>query len=118
METEKNVDGVEEADVAEEKKKTAKAVNLQIQVDDDTAQGLYSNLTVINHTETEFVADFIYAQPNQPKAKVRSRVILAPKHALRLLDALRRNIAMYEKKFGPIAPPKAPPKKPGDTLMH
>ena len=53
-------------------------LQLQIQLDDDVAQGQYVNMALVNHTETEFVLDFIYVQPQQPKAKVRSRVITNP----------------------------------------
>ena len=75
---------------------------LQIQVDDTTAQGQYVNLTLVNHTETEFVLDFIYVQPLEPRAKVRSRIISSPKHAKRLLMALQDNMARYEARFGTV----------------
>ncbi|NMB77070.1 MAG: DUF3467 domain-containing protein [Myxococcales bacterium] len=77
-------------------------INIQIQLDEDMAQGAYVNLAMVNHTETEFTLDFIYVQPQQPKAKVRARVISSPKHTKRLLEALRENIAKYEKRFGTI----------------
>ena len=77
-------------------------VNLQIQLDEETAQGMYINFTMINHSETEFTTDMIYVQPQQPRAKVRARLIFSPKHAVRLLKVLRENIALYEKKYGPI----------------
>jgi hypothetical protein len=89
-----------------EDKDKKREFNLQIQIDDDTAQGIYINFTMINHSETEFTADMIYIQPQQPKAKVRARLIFSPKHALRLLRALKENVELYEKKFGPIFPKK------------
>ena len=79
-----------------------KKVNIQIQLDDDIAQGAYSNLVLVNHTETEFILDFIYVQPQQPKAKVRARLITSPRHTKRLLEALRENLARYEERFGSI----------------
>ena len=82
---------------------------LQIQVDDPIAQGVYVNLTLVNHTETEFVFDFIFVQPLEPRAKVRSRIISSPKHAKRFLLALSDNVAKYEARFGDIdvsAPPQ------------
>ena len=79
-------------------------VNIQIQLDDDIAQGAYVNLVMLNHNETEFVLDFIYVQPQQPKAKVRSRVICTPRHAKQLLHALAENVKLYEQKFGTIPP--------------
>ena len=81
------------------------AISVKIHIDDDMAQGAYSNLVMLNHTETEFVFDFIYVQPQQPKATVRSRIICAPQHAKQLLKALGENVQMYEKKFGAIQPP-------------
>ena len=84
----------------EEKKKDVK---LEIDLDENTAQGLYSNLVVVNHSDTEFVLDFIYLQPMQPKAKVRSRIITSPKHAKKLLDALSENMKIYEERFGTIS---------------
>ncbi len=94
--------------------------NIKIEFDEQMAQGVYTNLTMINHNETEFVFDFIYVQPNQPKAKVRSRVIMNPKHTRRFLAALERNFGMYEKKFGPVKKnPTAPPKDSGEgELVH
>ncbi len=85
-----------------EKREPKKDVQLQIQLDDDVAQGIYANLTMVNHTETEFALDFIYLQPQQPRAKVRARIISSPKHTKRLLMALKDNIDKYEKKFGAI----------------
>jgi len=79
-----------------------KKVNIQIQLDEDLAQGTYVNLAMVNHSETEFTLDFIYVQPQQPKAKVRARIITSPKHTKRLLEALKENVAKYEKRFGAI----------------
>lgn len=79
-----------------------KPVNLQIQIDEDVSQGAYVNLAIVNHNETEFVLDFIFVQPQQPRAKVRARIISSPKHTKRLLQALQENISRYEKRFGII----------------
>ncbi len=79
-----------------------KQVKLQIQLDDDIAQGLYANLAMVNHSETEFTFDFMFVQPQQPKAKVRARIISAPKHTKRLMTALQENIRRYEERHGPI----------------
>jgi hypothetical protein len=75
---------------------------LHIQIDDDVANGVYSNLAMVNHTETEFTLDFIYIQPQQPRAKVRARIITNAKHTKRILIALTENIARYEQRFGAI----------------
>ncbi len=79
-----------------------KEVKLQIDIDDETAQGVYCNFAIVNHSDAEFIVDFIYLQPMQPKAKVRSRIITTPKHAKKLLNALADNIRKYEENFGAI----------------
>jgi hypothetical protein len=75
---------------------------LQIQLDDEIAQGSYANLVLINHTENEFVLDFAFLMPGTPRAKVRSRIISTPRHAKRLLLALQKNLERYEARHGPI----------------
>ncbi len=77
-------------------------IQLQIQLDDDVANGQYINMALVNHTETEFTLDFIYVQPQQPKAKVRTRVITSPKHMKRLVAAMQDNLSKFEAKFGAI----------------
>jgi len=57
-----------------------KEIKLEIQLDEDVAQGVYSNLAVVNHSDSEFILDFIFVQPQAPRAKVRSRVITSPSH--------------------------------------
>lgn len=75
---------------------------LQIELKEEVAQGVYSNLAVIGHSSSEFVLDFVSVLPGLPKAEVRSRVILAPEHAKRLVAALEENIRNYEAVFGSI----------------
>lgn len=75
---------------------------LQIQLDEATAQGSYVNLTLVNHTETEFIFDFVFVQPMEPRAKVRSRIVSSPKHAKRFLMALGENVTKYEQRFGEV----------------
>lgn len=77
-------------------------IQLQIQLDEDISNGQYINMALVNHTETEFTMDFIYVQPQQPKAKVRSRIITNPKHMKRLVLAMQDNLAKFEAKFGTI----------------
>lgn len=85
-----------------------KAKKFQIKMDDQTAQGVYSNFAMIYHSENEFVVDFCYTQPGPPppRASVRSRIILSPKHVKRLVSALEGNIQKHEDRFGPISPAK------------
>ena len=75
---------------------------LQIELTDDIADGIYSNLAVIAHSSSEFILDFIRIMPGVPKANVKSRIILAPEHAKRLLYALSDNIRKYEQENGQI----------------
>jgi hypothetical protein len=75
---------------------------INIELSDEVAQGTYSNLAIISHSSSEFIVDFIRIMPGVPKASVKSRVILTPEHAVRLLAALQDNVAKYEKQFGPI----------------
>ena len=82
--------------------------NIQIELTEDIAQGIYSNLAVISHSSSEFVVDFVRLMPGVPKAKVQSRIILTPEHAKRLLLALSDNIKKYESQNGVIKLPNSP----------
>ncbi|MBQ7279167.1 MAG: DUF3467 domain-containing protein [Bacteroidales bacterium] len=79
--------------------------NLNIDIASDVAQGVYSNLAIISHSPSEMVLDFAQMLPGTPNANVRSRIIMAPNHAKRLLAALRDNIDKYEEQFGTIIDP-------------
>ena len=83
--------------------KENKKEGLNIELGEDVAEGTYSNLAIINHSPSEFIVDFIQMMPGVPKAKVKSRVILTPQHAKRLMKALTDNIAKYEDQFGEIS---------------
>ncbi|MBJ05167.1 MAG: hypothetical protein CMP65_04630 [Flavobacteriales bacterium] len=85
-----------------EKKKKANNNQINIEIKEDVATGTYSNLVVINHSPTEFIFDFITMMPGFSKAKVGSRVILAPQHAKKLLKILTKNIANFENQNGSI----------------
>lgn len=78
---------------------------LQIDLPQDVAQGEYANFAVITHSSSDFVLDFARMLPGVPKMQVKSRVILAPEHAKRLLMALQENIMRYEREFGKIQIP-------------
>jgi uncharacterized protein (DUF1778 family) len=86
---------------------------INIELSEETAQGIYSNLAIITHSSSEFVVDFVRIMPGIPKAQVKSRVILTPEHAKRLVAALQDNIAKFESVHGIIkdvigAAPAAP----------
>ncbi|MCS7152874.1 MAG: DUF3467 domain-containing protein [Bacteroidia bacterium] len=76
---------------------------LNVELTDDVAGGIYSNLAIISHTPSEFVIDFLQVLPGLPKARVRSRVILSPYHYKRLLLAMQDNLQKYESRFGEIS---------------
>jgi len=82
---------------------------LNIELSEELAEGIYSNLAIITHSQTEFVTDFIQMMPGMPKAKVRSRVIMSPQNAKRLLRALSDNIQKYEQANGTILDPESTP---------
>ncbi|HOK35746.1 MAG TPA: DUF3467 domain-containing protein [Paludibacteraceae bacterium] len=75
---------------------------ISIELSAEVAEGIYSNLAIISHSSSEFVIDFIRIMPGIPKAPVKSRIILTPEHAKRLLFALEDNIAKYEQQNGKI----------------
>lgn len=75
---------------------------LQIELSPEVAEGTYANLAIITHSSAEVVVDFVRVLPGLPKAHVKSRIVLAPEHAKRLLLALQDNVMKYEKAFGPI----------------
>ncbi len=79
-----------------------KKEGLNIELSEEVAEGTYSNLAIINHSPSEFVVDFIQMMPGIKKAKVKSRVILTPQHAKRLMKALTDNVMKFENQHGDI----------------
>jgi Protein of unknown function (DUF3467) len=75
---------------------------LNIEISEEVSEGIYSNLAIITHSNAEFIVDYINVMPNAPKAKVKSRIILAPQHAKRLMKALADNIKKFEQVHGVI----------------
>lgn len=94
--------------MAEEKSKKNPG-QINIELDEKVAEGTYSNLAIINHSVSEFVVDFISIMPGTPKSKVKSRIILTPQHAKRLLKALGDNVHRFEKAHGEIKDYEQPP---------
>jgi hypothetical protein len=91
------------------------AVQVQIEIDTATANGMFVNMAMVNHTDAEFTLDLIYLQPQSPKGVVRARAITTPKHLKRLLNALQDNLAKYEARFGTVDLGDAPD-FPGHTM--
>jgi hypothetical protein len=82
--------------------KQPKQGQINIELDEAVAQGIYSNLAIINHSQSEFVVDFVTIMPGVPKSKVKSRIILTPQHAKRFLKALKDNVNRFENAHGAI----------------
>lgn len=82
-----------------------KQFGIDLELDDQVAQGHYSNLAIISHSTSEFIIDFATVLPGVQKARVKSRIILTPEHAKRLLRSLQDNIVRYESNVGKIEIP-------------
>jgi len=79
-----------------------KEQKLNIELPEDVAEGVYSNLAIITHSHSEFIIDFVNVMPGVPKAKVKTRIILTPQHAKRLMKALMENVTKFERTFGEV----------------
>ena len=86
--------------MADQKNNNPKKPSLNIELDADVAQGIYSNLAIINHSQSEFVVDFVSIMPGVPKSKVKSRIVLTPQHAKRFLKALNLGLTRWPKTNG------------------
>lgn len=75
---------------------------INIELPEEKAEGIYSNLSIITHSPSEFIVDFVQLMPGVPKGKVQSRIILTPDNAKKLMHALGENVAKYEQIHGPI----------------
>ena len=75
---------------------------INIELKEEVAQGIYSNLAIISHSSSEFVLDFVRIMPGIPKAEVKSRIVLTPEHAKRLLLALGENMGKHEAVYGHV----------------
>ena len=87
---------------------------IQIEVPQEEMQGHYANLAVIAHSSNEFVLDFVFLSPGNPKARVQSRVVMTPENAKHLLFALKENMDKYEMNFGEITTKR---KRSGDEIL-
>lgn len=85
-----------------EKEKTENTNQINVELSEEIAEGIYSNLAILTHSHSEFIIDFVRMMPGIPKAKVKSRIILTPQHAKRFFKALKDNITKYEAANGPI----------------
>lgn len=85
-----------------DEKDQARPNQLNIEISEEVADGIYSNLAIITHSNSEFVLDFVRVMPGVPKAKVKARVLLTPQHAKRLMRALADNVQKFESVHGNI----------------
>ena len=91
-----------------DEKDQARPNQLNIEISEEVADGIYSNLAIITHSNSEFVLDFVRVMPGVPKAKVKARVLLTPQHAKRLMRALVDNVQKFESVHGPIRETEMP----------
>ena len=75
---------------------------LNIEITEEVAEGSYANLSIITHSNAEFVIDFVNVMPGTPKSKVKSRIIFTPMHAKRFMKAIKENIERFEATNGTI----------------
>ncbi len=94
--------------MADEKTQPRPANQLNIEISEEVADGIYSNLAIITHSNSEFVVDFVRVMPGVPKAKVKARVLLTPQHAKRLMRALVDNLQKFEAVHGQIRETEMP----------
>jgi hypothetical protein len=81
---------------------------LSIELSEDVAEGVYTNLAIISHSNSEFIMDFVNIMPGVPKAKVKSRVVMTPQNTKRLIYALNENIKKFEQIHGPVKMDNSP----------
>ena len=107
----------------DKEKKNVQQINIEL--DEKVSSGEYANFVVVTHSPAEFVMDYTRILPGVPKAKVHSRIIMAPQHAKAFLGALNDNIKKFESKHGEIKMPSSGEgfssfsvKPPKDTLPN
>ncbi len=88
--------------MADENQQMPKEGQVNVELSEEIAEGIYSNLAIINHSSSEFVLDFIKIMPGVPKARVKSRIVLTPQHAKRFLRAMKENVSRFEAQHGEI----------------
>lgn len=90
-----------------------KVARLKVEAEGPVAEGIYANLAMVHQTDSEMILDFLFLQPGQPKATLRSRVITSPRHVKRLIAVLQDQMARYERLHGEVKLPKPP-----EALVH
>lgn len=90
------------ADINDKENLEGQPQQLQIELGEKEAEGIYSNLAIITHSPAEFIIDFTRVTPGVPRARVHSRIIMTPQHAKLFMNALRENMDRFENQFGEI----------------
>ncbi len=85
-----------------EQRNQPKKGEMNLELSEEVAEGIYSNLAIINHSSSEFILDFVKIMPGIPKARVKSRIVLTPQHTKCFLRALQDNISRFENQHGEI----------------
>jgi len=88
--------------MTDDKNKPAPQQQINIEIGEKEAEGIYSNLAIISHSPAEFIIDFTRVLPGIPKSKISARIIMTPQHAKMLLNALKENVEKFENQFGEI----------------
>jgi len=96
--------------MTEFKDKNQQENQLSIELSEQVAEGVYTNLAIISHSNSEFIMDFVNIMPGIPKAKVKSRVVMSPQNTKRLIHALNENIKKFEQIHGPVKMDNSPNK--------
>ncbi len=105
--------------MSESEPKQAPKPNVKLSLEDGIAGGRYTNLQIVAMSETEFILDFGFVQPQEPKGTVHSRLIMSPRHAKGLMRTLVERIRAYEQRFGEISMPGKGPSTPsGGGLIN
>jgi hypothetical protein len=99
--------------MADDETPQGKMSKVKVHIDEQLANGVYSNLVMLHQTDSEMVLDFLYLQPGHPKAALRSRVITSPRHVKRLISVLQEQMDRYERVHGEVKLPKPP-----EGLVH
>ncbi|MGH2575369.1 MAG: DUF3467 domain-containing protein [Ignavibacteria bacterium] len=95
--------------MADDKNNVLPQQQINIEIGEKEAEGIYSNLAIISHSPAEFIIDFTRVLPGIPKSKIHARLIMTPQHAKMLSNALKENIEKYENQFGEIQIVGGPP---------
>ena len=99
--------------MTDDEKSPHKLSRLQVHIDDNQAAGVYSNMVMVHQTDSEMVLDFLFLQPGQPKALLRSRVVSSPRNIKRLIAVLQDQMDRYERLHGEVKLPRPP-----EEFMH